>query len=145
MYSGRPFLQIFLFFKKSLIAGIAMVLLMDLTITNIGRYPLTDRDIMISNLSNFIAILIMLLVAFQIICLFLDLNTFFIRTYRISCYMSNTLIIFISMKDSTIFSLAYLGTLGGILGLVLLWADYFSRKFALHKKNIKTHKSSSFN
>lgn len=131
MYSGRPFLQIFIFLKKFLIATVALQLVFSLIVTNIQQFPISNNRTIISTISIYTAILIALLNTFQGICVFVDVNRLFKIIYVISCYLSNLLIVIVCLINLQISFFMYVGVAAGLVGLTLLSYELYTKKSAI--------------
>ncbi|EHN59781.1 hypothetical protein [Oenococcus kitaharae] len=131
MYNGRPFLQIFIFLKKFLIATVALQLVFSLIVTNIQEFPISDNRNLISTISIYTAIFIALLNTFQGICVFVDVNRLFRIIYVISCYLSNALIVTVCVVNLQISNFMYAGIIAGAIGLALLSYEFYTKRSAM--------------
>ncbi|AZZ60230.1 hypothetical protein DSM07_02305 [Oenococcus sp. UCMA 16435] len=134
MYIGRPFLQIFLFFKKAIIAVIAMYLALALRIDNMEHFPISGDNVLATKISVLTAVFVALLNAYQVICVFIELNQTFKIIYLISCFLSNTSIIVVSAVNLRLSPAMYLGIFAGSLGLLLLLCEFYKKQKLVIKK-----------
>ena len=134
MYIGRPFLQIFLFFKKTVIAVIAMYIALALRIDNMEHFPISGDNVLVTKISVLIAVFVAILNAYQIICVFIELNQTFKIIYLSSCFLSNASIIIVSATNLRLSPAMYLGIFAGSLGLLLLLCEFYKKQQLLTRE-----------
>ncbi|MFT8324795.1 hypothetical protein [Oenococcus sicerae] len=104
-----------------LITGFGMLLIAFNLIENaIYNYPMTRSSNPLVSISIYAAILSGLLNIFQVICLFFYLNRIMKICYVITVFISNLLLIFVSIVWLSVYQFMFLGVSLGLLGLILI-------------------------
>ncbi|MDN6899427.1 hypothetical protein DLJ48_06110 [Oenococcus sicerae] len=120
MYDDNRFFKFFLLLMK-LITGFGMLLIAFNLIENaIYNYPMTRSSNPLVSISIYAAILSGLLNIFQVICLFFYLNRIMKICYVITVFISNLLLIFVSIVWLSVYQFMFLGVSLGLLGLILI-------------------------
>lgn len=120
MYDDNRFFKFFLLLMK-LITGFGMLLIAFNLIENaIYNYPMTRSSNPLVSISIYAAILSGLLNIFQVICLFFYLNRIMKIGYVITVFISNLLLIFVSIVWLSVYQFMFLGVSLGLLGLILI-------------------------
>lgn len=120
MYDDNRFFKFFLLLMK-LITGCGMLLIAFNLIENaIYNYPMTRSSNPLVSISIYAAILSGLLNIFQVICLFFYLNRIMKICYVITVFISNLLLIFVSIVWLSVYQFMFLGVSLGLLGLILI-------------------------
>ncbi|AZZ61264.1 hypothetical protein DSM07_08190 [Oenococcus sp. UCMA 16435] len=120
MYDDNRLFKFFLLFLK-LISAIGTTLIAFILIKNaVDNYSITKAGSLLLNISIYAALASGSLNIFQVICLFVPISDIWRIIYIVSVFVSNALLIFVSIIWLSVYQFMFLGISLGLLGLILI-------------------------
>ncbi|WP_239646848.1 hypothetical protein [Oenococcus oeni] len=111
-----------------------MYIALALRINNMEHFPISGDNVLVTKISVLIAVFVAILNAYQIICVFIELNQTFKIIYLSSCFLSNASIIIVSAINLRLSPAMYLGIFAGSLGLLLLLCEFYKKQQLLARE-----------